>query len=55
MYIGLGLWCLTPFSTIIQLYREGTTMEKNGKKTQRNSRVHCYFFLIIGGVSIYGI
>jgi hypothetical protein len=23
MYTGLGLWCLTPFSTIIRLYREG--------------------------------
>ena len=33
----------------------GVQQWKKMKKTQRNSRVHCYFFLIIGGVSIYGI
>ena len=28
--IGLGLWCLTPLSTIIQLYQSNVLVEKWG-------------------------
>jgi len=33
---GLGLWCLTSFSTIFQLYRDSTFTGRGNRSTRRN-------------------
>ena len=41
-----GLWCLTPSSTIFQLYRGGSKLKDNGqkKKYKKRSIVYKPFF-----------
>jgi len=33
--LGLGLWCLTPFSPIFQLYREVIFIDRGNRSTRR--------------------
>jgi hypothetical protein len=36
-----GLWCLTPSSTIFQLYRGGSKLKDNGQKKKYKKTFNC--------------
>ena len=42
IYIGLGLWCLTPLLTIVQLYRGGHFIGRGNQTTQKKTTKNTY-------------